>query len=163
MPFFPALRLRIDLFSLDALPRPSQIMNQFLTIELEVVPHCLNEFVRTKPFSTALSTSVSLPVSIARERHAANNAAEDKDAPPMPITAKGLPALQTISLPPSRLKLNHFSLLIYGDPTTEIADLLPSIRDHGILVALVVAPGHGTTPGKLSLGTGDWLVLKPLV
>lgn len=59
----------------------------------------------------------------------------------MRVTAKSLPASQTITLPPSRLQPNHFSLSIYGDPTTEINDLLPSIRDHGILVALVVAPG----------------------
>jgi ParB family transcriptional regulator, chromosome partitioning protein len=59
----------------------------------------------------------------------------------MHLTTKSLPALQTITLPPSRLKPNHFSLSIYGDPTAEIDDLLPSVRDQGILVALVVAPG----------------------
>jgi ParB family chromosome partitioning protein len=59
----------------------------------------------------------------------------------MRVTAKRLPAPQTIALPPSRLQPNHFSLSIYGDPATEIDDLLPSIRAHGILVALVVAPG----------------------
>jgi ParB family transcriptional regulator, chromosome partitioning protein len=59
----------------------------------------------------------------------------------MRVTTKSLPGLQTITLPPSRLTANHFSLSIYGDPAAEIDDLLPSIRDHGILVALVVAPG----------------------
>ena len=59
----------------------------------------------------------------------------------MRMTATSFPTSQTIALPPSRLKSNHFSLSIYGDPTTEIDDLLPSIRDHGILVPLVVAPG----------------------
>jgi ParB family transcriptional regulator, chromosome partitioning protein len=60
----------------------------------------------------------------------------------MRVTNKSFPAPQTIALPPSRLHPNHFSLSIYGDPTAEIDDLLPSIRDHGILVALVVAPGQ---------------------
>ena len=59
----------------------------------------------------------------------------------MRVTTKSLSTPQTVTLPPSRLKPNHFSLSIYGDPTAEIDDLLPSIRDHGILVALVVAPG----------------------
>jgi ParB family chromosome partitioning protein len=59
----------------------------------------------------------------------------------MRLTTKRSPVPQTITLPPSRLRLNHFSLSIYGDPTNEIDDLLPSIRDHGVLVALVVAPG----------------------
>jgi ParB family transcriptional regulator, chromosome partitioning protein len=58
----------------------------------------------------------------------------------MRVTAQRLPAPQTITFPPGRLQPNHFSLSIYGDPTAEIDDLLPSIRDHGILVALVVAP-----------------------
>ena len=59
----------------------------------------------------------------------------------MPVTATGLDAPQTIAIAPNRLKPNRFSLSIYGDPTAEIDDLMPSIRDHGILVALVVALG----------------------
>ena len=58
----------------------------------------------------------------------------------MPATASSLTA-QRIVLPVDRLKPNPFSLSIYGDPTAEINDLLPSIRDHGILVPLVVTPG----------------------
>jgi len=50
-------------------------------------------------------------------------------------------AARTLAISPSRLKPNQFSLSIYGDHTSEIDDLLPSIREHGILVALVVAPG----------------------
>ena len=42
-------------------------------------------------------------------------------------------------LDPSRLDPNPFSLSLYGDPSAEIDDLLPSIREHGILVPLVVA------------------------
>ena len=53
---------------------------------------------------------------------------------------------------PGRLKPNRFSLSIYGDPSAEIDDLLPSIRDHGILVALVVAPGPG--PGTWEVISG---------
>ena len=48
---------------------------------------------------------------------------------------------RTIAIAPDRLKPNRFSLSIYGDPSAEIDDLMPSIREHGILVALVVAPG----------------------
>ncbi|MFI5459126.1 MAG: DNA methyltransferase [Isosphaerales bacterium] len=58
----------------------------------------------------------------------------------MPLTATGLHAPRTISIAPNRLKPNRFSLSIYGDPAAEMNDLMPSIRDHGILVALVVAP-----------------------
>ena len=58
----------------------------------------------------------------------------------MPVIAKSSVVLRTIRLPLSQLKPNQFSLSIYGDPGAEIDDLLPSIRDHGILVALVVAP-----------------------
>ena len=70
----------------------------------------------------------------------------------MPMTAKGLFAPRIIALPLSRLKPNHFSLSIYGDPSAEIDDLLPSIRDHGILVALVVAPGPGPDTWDLISG-----------
>jgi ParB family chromosome partitioning protein len=54
-----------------------------------------------------------------------------------------LAAPQTIAIPTSQLKPNQFSLSIYGDPTAEIDDLMPSISNHGILVALVVAPASG--------------------
>ena len=37
---------------------------------------------------------------------------------------------------------NQFSISIYGDPEVEIDDLLESIRVHGVLVPLVVAPGR---------------------
>jgi len=70
----------------------------------------------------------------------------------MPVTATGLHAPRTIAIPPNRLKPNHFSLSIYGDPAAEINDLMPSIRDHGILVALVVTPATG--PGTWEVISG---------
>jgi ParB family transcriptional regulator, chromosome partitioning protein len=59
----------------------------------------------------------------------------------MPATANRVLPPRTIAIPPGRLTPNRFSLSIYGDPSAEIDDLLPSVRDLGILVALVVAPG----------------------
>ena len=56
-------------------------------------------------------------------------------------SATGAFTARTTTLAPSQLKPNDFSLSIYGDPAAEIDDLLPSIRDHGILVPLVVAAG----------------------
>lgn len=44
-------------------------------------------------------------------------------------------------LDPKHLKTSLFSLSLYGDPAKEIDDLKESIRAHGILVPLVVAPG----------------------
>jgi ParB family transcriptional regulator, chromosome partitioning protein len=67
--------------------------------------------------------------------------AADKDATTMPVTANGPVASRTMAIALRRLKSNRFSLSIYGDPTAETDDLLQSIRDHGILVAIVVAPG----------------------
>jgi ParB family chromosome partitioning protein len=40
----------------------------------------------------------------------------------------------------SELKPNSFSFSIYGDPDEEAEDLVESVRVHGILVPLVVAP-----------------------
>ena len=59
----------------------------------------------------------------------------------MPVSTRSSLRPQRVVLPVSQLKPNDFSLSIYGDPTVEIDDLLPSIREHGILVALVVAAG----------------------
>ena len=57
-----------------------------------------------------------------------------------------------IAIAPDQLEANRFSLSIYGDPCAEIDDLLPSIRESGILVALVVAPGP--TSGKWEVISG---------
>ena len=69
----------------------------------------------------------------------------------MPGIANGLLATRTIALDPSQLTPNLFSVSLYGEPSAEIDDLLPSIREHGILVALVVAPGSKA---------GTWEVLS---
>ena len=44
-------------------------------------------------------------------------------------------------LDPKHLRASPFSLSLYGDPAKEVDDLKESIRAHGILVPLVVAPG----------------------
>ena len=49
-----------------------------------------------------------------------------------------------VGLPPNCLVPNSFSVSLYGDPDSEIDDLMESIRTHGILVPLVVTP---STPG----------------
>ena len=58
---------------------------------------------------------------------------------------------QALAIAPNRLKPSRFSASIYGDPATGVDDLMQSIRDHGILVALVVAPG---------LEQGTWEVIS---
>ncbi len=59
---------------------------------------------------------------------------------------------RAIAIPPQRLNPNGFSMSIYGDVTTQIDDLLPSIREHGILVALIVAPGSGAESWEVISG-----------
>ena len=72
----------------------------------------------------------------------------------MPATATTLfAAPQTIAIPTSQLKPNHFSLSIYGDPAAEIDDLILSISNHGILVALVVAPASGPDTWEVLSGS----------
>ncbi len=56
----------------------------------------------------------------------------------MAVKVTDIPTSRIIMLAPSQLKANQFSVSIYGEPATEIDDLLPSIRDQGILVPLVV-------------------------
>ena len=57
----------------------------------------------------------------------------------MPVTSTGLNASYVRAIAPSRLRPSRFSREIYGEPTDLTDDLLQSIRDNGILVALVVA------------------------
>ncbi len=59
----------------------------------------------------------------------------------MPSIANRSRTTETLALDPKRIRTNQFSLSIYGEPSAEIDDLLPSIREHGILVAIAVAPG----------------------
>ncbi len=70
--------------------------------------------------------------------------AADKDVPAM-STASTLDAPAPIlPLPVEAIHNNPFSLKVYGDPATEIDDLLASIRERGVLVPLVVTPDkHG--------------------
>src|SRR5689334_3588006 len=72
--------------------------------------------------------------------------------PAMPALAKHRLAPETIGIDPERLRSNPFSLSLYGDPSSEIDDLMPSIREHGVLVPLVVA-----SPGPES---GTWEVIS---
>jgi ParB family chromosome partitioning protein len=65
----------------------------------------------------------------------------------MPVFTHPRTAPPTIGIDPERLKANAFSLSLYGDPSAEIDDLMPSVREHGVLVPLVVAapgPERGT-------------------
>ncbi len=65
----------------------------------------------------------------------------------MPVIVHPRAAPPTIGIDPACLKANAFSLSVYGDPSAEIDDLMPSVREHGVLVPLVVAapgPERGT-------------------
>jgi hypothetical protein len=56
------------------------------------------------------------------------------------------------------IRVNSFSLAIYGDPTAELGDLIESIRAEGILVPLVVTPIEpvdGSEPIRESPKGGD--------
>lgn len=54
-------------------------------------------------------------------------------------------------LHPKSLQANPFSLAVYGDPALQVDDLPASVREHGILVPLVVTPAQ--TPGA-------WMILS---
>ena len=64
-------------------------------------------------------------------------------------------------LDPKHLRASRFSLSLYGDPAKEVDDLKESIRAHGILVPLVVAPGTGSRLGRSSPDTGGSPVRGP--
>jgi ParB-like chromosome segregation protein Spo0J len=59
----------------------------------------------------------------------------------MPAIIQDVDIPKKTGIPVSRLELSPFSLDIYGDPASEINDLLASVREYGILVPLVVAAG----------------------
>ena len=65
-------------------------------------------------------------------------------------------------LTPSQLKVNQFSVSIYGEPAAEIDDLLPSIRDQGILVPLVVVSEPDQNHFEVISGHRRLPALKPL-
>ena len=70
--------------------------------------------------------------------------------PAMPAIANHQLASETIGIDPERLRPSPFSVSLYGDPCGEVDDLIASVREHGILVPLVVtAPGpHGRFGGR---------------
>ena len=71
----------------------------------------------------------------------------------MPLTVSNPPAPSAIhSLAVDRIRPNLFSFAIYGDPTAEIDDLLESIREHGVLVPLVVVAEADTEVYELVSG-----------
>ncbi len=73
--------------------------------------------------------------------------------PAMPALANHRLAPETIGIDPESLRPNPFSLSLYGDPSSEIDDLMPSLREHGILVPLVVA-APGPEPGTWEVLSG---------
>ena len=73
--------------------------------------------------------------------------------PAMPAIANPRLAPETVVIGPERLKPNPFSLSLYGDPSAEIDDLMPSVREHGVLVPLVVA-APGPEPGTWEVVSG---------
>jgi ParB family transcriptional regulator, chromosome partitioning protein len=75
----------------------------------------------------------------------------DKDIPTKPASANGLATSRVLVIAPTLLRPSGFSRSIYGDPAGETDDLLQSIREHGILVPLVVAAG---------LEPGTWQVVS---
>lgn len=91
------------------------------------------------PFWTTSETSGSLPS--LRIQHLSDRARRGQGCPVMQLApSKTRKPSQTIDIAPQQLQPNRFSVSIYGDATTQIDDLLPSIREHGILVALTVTP-----------------------
>lgn len=79
-------------------------------------------------------------------------------ASPARRAARSAPApIETISATPHALldvrslDQNLFNLEVYGDPASQVDDLIGSVREHGILEPLVVAPG---------LARGRWEVVS---
>jgi ParB family transcriptional regulator, chromosome partitioning protein len=59
----------------------------------------------------------------------------------MPVTVENSVASHVVAISATQLRPSRFSRSIYGDSAALTDDLLPSVRDHGILVPLVVATG----------------------
>ena len=60
-----------------------------------------------------------------------------------------IPSAQPQRIHSEKLRSNPFSVGIYGNPALEVDDLIPSIRDHGILVPIVVVAAGD-----------DWVVIS---
>src|SRR4051812_39932654 len=65
-------------------------------------------------------------------------------------------------LAPDALTPNSFSISIYGDPSGQLEDLLGSIREHGILVPLVVAAGLEPGTWDILSGHRRWACARAL-
>jgi hypothetical protein len=63
----------------------------------------------------------------------------------VPASTTGLHTHPIVSVAPGQLRPSSFSVSVYGEPAGGLDDLITGIRDHGILVPLVVVPG--STPG----------------
>ena len=59
-------------------------------------------------------------------------------------------------LDPQVLTANPLSLSVYGDPSQQLEDLIGSIREHGILVPLVVAAGPEQGTWEILSGHRRW-------
>jgi ParB family chromosome partitioning protein len=90
---------------------------------------------------------------------------EDKDVAATFRIRNDPGATCSLALAPAQLRASGFSQSIYGDPTAERDGLLESIRDHGILVPLVVTrakddeawqvvSGHRRLTCAIALGLG---------
>lgn len=70
----------------------------------------------------------------------------------MPVTVKNSVESRVLAIPPTQLRPSRFSRSIYGDSGAITDDLITSVRDHGILVSLVVAAGR--EPGTWEVISG---------
>jgi ParB family chromosome partitioning protein len=68
----------------------------------------------------------------------------------------------TRRIAPERLDPNSISLKIYGDPSAETAGLDESIREHGILVPLVVEPGPVEGRWEILSGHRRWACARAI-
>src|SRR5262245_26109669 len=73
--------------------------------------------------------------------------------PAMPAIANHRLAPETTEIDPERLRPSPFSVSLYGDPSAKFDDLIASVREHGILVPLVVA-APGPEPGTWEVISG---------
>jgi ParB family transcriptional regulator, chromosome partitioning protein len=76
----------------------------------------------------------------------------NKGFPDVHATSKNEFEVPKVAIPTVCLEPDPFSVSIYGDPNAQIHDLKTSIREFGILVALVVTPG--SRPGTWEVISG---------